>query len=212
MDQRVDARALFAEQVLGQLDGLYGLALRLTKNCDDAEDLVAEAVAKGWENLDSLHDPRCLRSWLFRILANTFVSDYRRRAARPRYELLPDEEDDEAGFSLFEQIHQPFLLWWSNPEQELLNKLLREDIERALDGLGDSQREVVVLVDVEGFSYAEVGDLLHVPVGTVRSRLSRGRASLQKALWRTARDSGLVPASADAAGKTHVSRHRENQR
>lgn len=195
MDQRVDVRALFAQQVLGQLDGLYGMALRLTRNPDDAEDLVAETVAKGWEKLDSLHEAHCLRSWLFRILANTFVSDYRRRAARPQCEHLGDEEEDEEGFSLFEQLHQPFLLWWSSPEQELLNKLLREDIERALDALSDPLREVVVLVDVEGFCYAEVGELLHIPVGTVRSRLSRGRAALQRSLWRTAREAGLVPAS-----------------
>ncbi|MBI3140764.1 MAG: sigma-70 family RNA polymerase sigma factor [Rhodocyclales bacterium] len=200
MDQRVDVRALFAQQVLGQLDGLYGLALRLTRNPDDAEDLVADTVAKGWEKLDSLHEAHCLRSWLFRILANTFVSDYRRRACRPQCEHLGDEEEDEEGFSLFEQVHQPFLLWWSSPEQELLNKLLREDIERALDALSDPLREVVVLVDVEGFSYAEVSELLHIPVGTVRSRLSRGRASLQRSLWRTARENGLVRAPAGETG------------
>jgi len=83
-------------------------------------------------------------------------------------------------------------LWWSNPEQEFVNKLLREDIERALDGLPVGFRTVVVLVEIQGYSYAEVAEILNVPVGTVRSRLSRARSMLQRALWQQATDAGLL--------------------
>ena len=111
------------------------------------------------------------------------------------------EGDCEQPFSLFERLHQPFLLWWSNPEQELVNKLLREDIERALDGLADDYRTVVILVEINGHSYAEAAELLGVPIGTVRSRLSRARSSLQRALWSQAQAAGLP---SGPASKEHI--------
>jgi RNA polymerase sigma-70 factor (ECF subfamily) len=109
-----------------------------------------------------------------------------------------DAVADEPGeaFSLFEEIHQPFLLWWGNPEQEFLNKLLREDLERAVDGLPEAYRAVVVLADLEGLAYAEIAESLDIPVGTVRSRLARARAQLQKALWIHAQEAGLTKPAA----------------
>ncbi len=186
-------RAFFEQQVTALLDALYGAALRLAKNRTDAEDLVAEAVAKAWGNFSTLHDRACFRAWIFRILTNTFFSECR----RPRttsLEALTEGGDDETpeAFSLFEQLHQPFLLWWNNPEQEFLNKVLREDLEKALDALPEAFRVAVVLSDLQGFSYQEIADMLEVPVGTVRSRLARGRATLQKALWAQARENGLT--------------------
>jgi RNA polymerase sigma-70 factor (ECF subfamily) len=97
-------------------------------------------------------------------------------------------------FSIFEQMHQPFLLWFSNPEQEFLDKILREDIERALATLPEHHRIVVILSDLEEFSYSEIATTLAVPVGTVRSRLARARCALQKILWQQARDIGLSAA------------------
>jgi RNA polymerase sigma-70 factor (ECF subfamily) len=94
-------------------------------------------------------------------------------------------------FSLFEHLHQPILLWWGNPEQDFLNRLLRDDLVRAIDGLPDPYRTVVVLVDVREMPYREVATALNVPIGTVRSRLARGRSMLQKALWENAREAGL---------------------
>ena len=94
-------------------------------------------------------------------------------------------------FSLFEHLHQPILLWWGNPEQDFLNGLLRDDLVRAIDGLPDPYRTVVVLVDVREMPYREVAIALDVPIGTVRSRLARGRSMLQKALWENAREAGL---------------------
>jgi RNA polymerase sigma-70 factor (ECF subfamily) len=100
--------------------------------------------------------------------------------------------DDHDDFSLFERLHQPILLWWSNPEQQFLDRLLRADLERAVDSLPENYRVVVVLADLQGLTYQEIADNLEVPIGTVRSRLARGRAMLQKALWRHGEDAGIV--------------------
>ena len=187
------ARAFFEREIAQLLDSLYGAALRLCRNRADAEDLVAEVAAKAWSALGELKDRQSFRGWIFRILANTYYSVCRHRRASPEAPLEPDEEGgDEAPFSLFEHLHQPFLLWWGNPEQEFLNKLLRRDLEQAIDALPEAFRVVVVLAELEGFTYPEIAAMLEVPVGTVRSRLSRGRACLQKALWQQALAAGLV--------------------
>jgi RNA polymerase sigma-70 factor (ECF subfamily) len=185
-------RTAFEDQVTGLLDDLLGAAMRLAKNRQDAEDLVAEAVTKAWANRRSLHDSTRFRAWLFRILTNVFISECRKRSARPKADVsLGEPGENELTFSLFEELHQPFLLWWSNPEQEFLNKLLRRDIERAVDALPEAFRMVVVLADMEGFSYQEIGRMLGVPIGTVRSRLARARSHLQKALWVYAKEKPL---------------------
>lgn len=182
-------RAWFADRIDALLPELYGRALRLCRHRADAEDLVAEAVAKAWERLPSLEDREAFRAWIFRILNNAFVSSCRTARSKAEHEPLDTAEDE---FSLFERLHQPFLLWWGTPERDFLNRLLREDLERAMDGLPDVFREVVVLVDVQGLAYREVAELLDVPVGTVRSRLSRGRSLLQEALWDHGVEAGLT--------------------
>ena len=185
-------RAWFAGEVEHLLPELFGTALRLTRHRTDAEDLVADAVAKAWISLDSLERRDALRGWLFRILTNAFLTNRRSAAARAVHETLDDAGDEAVLFSLFERLHQPFLLWWGDPERAFLNKLLRVDLERAIDALSEPFRVVVVLVDVRGCSYQEVAAALGIPVGTVRSRLARGRAALQHALWDHARDAGLI--------------------
>ena len=193
---RCGRRRYFEQEVERLLDRLYGTALRLTRNPDDAEDIVAEAVGKAWAKLDELQDIQCLEGWLFRILHNTFVSEWRRRQHRQDKEVDIDahklDGSQEASFSLFDRLHQPFLLWWGTPEEQVLNGLLREDLQKALDGLPDAFRIVVILVEVEGYRYEEVAELLGIPLGTVRSRLSRGRSLLQKALWYQAGEAGLL--------------------
>jgi RNA polymerase sigma-70 factor (ECF subfamily) len=124
---------------------------------------------------------------MLRILSNLHIS--RRRAESSRPQELDLEEGTE--FSLFERLHQPFLLWWGTPEQKFLDRLLREDLVRAIEALPDPFRDVVVMADVQGLSYSEIAGLLEVPIGTVRSRLARGRGLLQKALWEHACDAGL---------------------
>jgi RNA polymerase sigma-70 factor, ECF subfamily len=184
-------RQVFAAEVERLIDRLYGTALNMTRHGADAEDLVAEALAKAWANFDSLQERQSFEKWVFRILVNTIISDRRRRKTRPVEESADSGEGPDE-FSLFEKVHQPFLLWWGNPEQQLLDKLLRQDIERALRSLPEAYRLAVILVEVQGFSYAEAAEALDVPVGTVRSRLSRGRTLLQRALWRQASQMGLA--------------------
>jgi RNA polymerase sigma-70 factor (ECF subfamily) len=196
-------RAFFRAEVERLMDRLYGTALRLTRNPTDAEDLVSEAVTKAWANFHQLTDQQAFPKWLFRILTNTFISD-RRRTRCETTEPLSDADGEEA-FSLFEKLHQPFLLWWSNPEQELINNLLRKDLETALDRLAEEYRTVVVLIEVNGCSYAEAAEILAIPIGTVRSRLSRARSTLQRALWKQAQAAGLQP---DARNKEHVHEQR----
>ena len=184
-------REWFEREILAALPELYGTAMRFARHRADAEDLVADAVARSWTQLHTLQDRGRFRGWIFRILTNAFISACRARASAPAMETL-EPSDDAPAFSLFEPLHQPFLLWWSNPEQEFLNNLLREDLERAVDGLPDVYRLPVVMADVQGMSYQEIADGLGCPIGTVRSRLARGRSLLQRALWDHAADAGLV--------------------
>ena len=202
------ARDVFECEVLALLPRLLGVARRLTRNDADAEDLVAETVVRAWRGLDSLHCETAMRSWLFRILNNTFVSDWRRANARPKFDAIQDdEEDDAAQFSLFEQMHQPFLLWFSNPEQAFLDKLLRQDIEKALETLPEHHRMVVLLADIEELGYGEIAEVLAVPIGTVRSRLARARAALQKLLWQQAQACGLHGEAVARAAASREGRH-----
>jgi RNA polymerase sigma-70 factor (ECF subfamily) len=194
------SRKAFEDQVLELFGTLHGVARRLTCNDADAEDLVAETVARAWRARDTLQDQTAFRAWIFRILHNTFISERRRVAARGEVPFdACDEDEDSAAFSIFEQMHQPFLLWFSNPEQQFLDKVLREDLERALCTLPEHYRIVVVLADLEEFTYPEIAEALDIPVGTVRSRLARARSVLQKILWESAKAYNL---SAAATGPT----------
>lgn len=179
----------FSAEVESLLPDLFGTALRMTRNRADAEDLVADAVASAWLARESLQQRHSFRGWLFRILTNRFLSGRRAAAWRAPVEPLDDEG---SGFSLFERLHQPILLWWGNPERRFFDKLLREDLERAIDALAEPFRLVIIMVDVEGWSYQDAAGALGVPVGTIRSRLARGRAALQRSLWEHARDAGLI--------------------
>src|SRR5574341_349273 len=201
-------RKWFEEQVTSLLDDLLGAAMRLTKNRHDAEDLVAESVTKAWGSRESLKEAGRFRPWIFRILTNCFLTDCRKRAVRPTADVQVDEVGEQEGvFSLFEELHQPFLLWWGNPEQEFLNKLLRQDLERAVDSLPEVYRAVVVLADLEGLAYGEIAESLGVPVGTVRSRLARARGRLQRALWIHAQEAGLTK----PATKTYEASHEASE-
>jgi RNA polymerase sigma-70 factor (ECF subfamily) len=192
----------FETQVLGILGPLHGVARRLTKNEADAEDLVAESITRAWRARTSLTDGGAFRAWMFRILNNTFISERRKVLARPWEEpLATDSVDETPVFSIFERLHQPFLLWFATPEQEFIDKLLREDLDRALTALPEHYRVVVVLADVEGLKYGEIAETLGVPVGTVRSRLARARGALQRLLWDVARERGRPkPAAIERAG------------
>ena len=204
------SKQAFEDRVLELLGGLHGLARRLTCNETDAEDLMAETVARAWQARASLESEAAFRAWIFRILHNTFVSEWRRARAGPQFEAFESSETEDDGapaFSIFEQLHQPFLLWFSNPERQFVDNLLREHLERALAMLPENHRVVVLLADVQEFSYPEIAETLGIPLGTVRSRLARARSSLQRALWRQAKDYGLGGEPESSHG-----REREEQR
>lgn len=192
-------RDTFSHRVEALLDRLYGTALRLARDPDDAEDIVAEAIALAWQRRADLRDPERFDGWLFRILDNAFLDSLRRRRCRQDREVATDFATEESGgdseFSLFARLHQPFLLWWGTPEEEFIGRLMLEDIQQALDELPDAFRIVVILVEIQGHTYDEAAEILTVPVGTIRSRLSRGRSLLQKALWVQACEAGIVPAA-----------------
>ena len=199
---KLDKHAFFENAVSNLMDRLYGTALRFTRNASDAEDLLATALEKAWSCLDSLDDLDRFDGWIMRILSNTYISLWRRE--KTRQQIFDDDpcphglEDKDC---LYAKLHQPFLLWWGTPEQKFVNNLLAEDIEHALDDIPDSFREVVLMVEVLGFTYEEVAKSMDVPIGTVRSRLNRGRRLLQDALWQNAQDAGIVKQTATLEDK-----------
>ena len=205
-------RAFFEQEITGLLDRLYGAALRLAKNRADAEDLVAETVTRAWAHFPTLHDRNCFRGWLFRILTNTFLSECRKTGTTSLEALAEThgEIDEEPAFSLFDRLHQPFLLWWGNPEQEFLNKVLQQDLQKAVDALPEVFRVPVILADLQGLSYQEIAAALDVPLGTVRSRLNRARSLLQKALWQHAQEAGLKPSPSADESLFHASQTGEH--
>lgn len=187
MQETAADRGWFEEAVLGILPELLGTAWRLTRNREDAEDLAADAITRAWLHRASLRERDRFAAWIHRILTNLFLSRRRAEAYRPEETAL----DEVLEFSLFERLHQPFLLWWGTPEQEFLDHLLRDDLIRAIEALPEPFRIAVILADVQGLSYGEIAGMVDVPIGTVRSRLARGRALLQKVLWEHACDAGL---------------------
>ncbi|HSG58592.1 MAG TPA: sigma-70 family RNA polymerase sigma factor [Woeseiaceae bacterium] len=186
-----DTRAFFSQGVEENMDALYRTALRLTGSGADAEDLVAESVSKAWAAIDSLDDRSRFRPWVFRILHNMFISNYRKLAARPLASAYHEDSDEVLATLLNEQPDE-FLVWWANPERQFFNEVLGETIMAAIGELPLEFRMTIVLINIEGLKYDEAAEVLGVPAGTVRSRMKRGRTLLQKALWQQARDAGLA--------------------
>lgn len=195
--ERDPVRRQFSLHVEAQLDALYGVALRLTRNAVDAEDLVAESVAKAWYSIKSLDDWDRFRAWIFRIMRNHFISGYRKAKRSPEFIRLdaPDHESDDGDLaSLLYAQSDDFLQWWADPEKEVSDRLLGEQIMSAINELPEVFRTAILLVNVDGLRYDEAAEVLGVPPGTVRSRMKRGRTLLQKALWEHGVDAGLIPA------------------
>ena len=203
MDVQDEIRDFFTAGIEVNMNALYSVALRLTRNSADAQDLVAEAVTRAWAAIGSLTERSLFRAWLFRILRNCFVSDCRRRAARPAessYQAIKHDQDGEADVaSLLVEESDEFLDWWANPERRVSNDLLGRQILAAIESLPEVFQAAILLVNVDGLSYDEAAEVLGVPPGTVRSRMKRGRTLLQKALWQQASDAGLA-ATQPAAG------------
>jgi RNA polymerase sigma-70 factor (ECF subfamily) len=190
-----DSKAFFSRCIDENLDALFGVALRMTGKSADAEDLVAETVAKAWAAIQSLEDRSKVRPWIFRILRNCYLSDYRKRSVRPTeavYDELADGNEEGDICPMLMNESEDFLRWWSTPEQEYFRGLLGDQIMAAIRTLPEAFSTTILLVNVEGLTYDEAAEALGVPKGTIRSRMKRGRTLLQKALWLQAQDAGLT--------------------
>ncbi len=201
MTDSEDTKTFFSREIEENMDALYGTALRLAGTGADAEDLVAETVSKAWTAIASLEDRRRFRPWIFRILHNCFISNYRREAVRPR-ESAYEEGDDGGLVALLNAQPDDFLIWWANPERQYFNNMLGSAIMAAIDGLPEAFRTTIILINVEGLTYDEAAEALGVPPGTIRSRMKRGRTMLQKALWEQAREAGIAATSNNGRHET----------
>jgi RNA polymerase sigma-70 factor (ECF subfamily) len=177
-------RDRFERDALPLLPGMYAAALRMTRNPADAEDLVQETFLRAYRGFDGFEEGTNLKAWLYRILTNTFINAYRKRQRQP----VTVSEQEVEDRSLFERLGE------SGPsaEAEVLERLPDDDVKEALDSLSEGFRLAVLLADVEGFSYKEIAEIMDVPIGTVMSRLHRGRRALERRLWEKMRERGLV--------------------
>ncbi len=166
---------------------MFSTAMRLTRNRADAEDLVQETYLRAYRGYESFEAGTNLRAWLFRILNNTHINRYRSKQRRPEESELDDLED----FYLYRRLHDPGSLGRS-AEDELMTMFSEAEVVAAVEALPETYRIAVLLADVEGFSYKEIAEILDIPIGTVMSRLHRGRKRLQKELYDFAVGRGLV--------------------
>jgi len=195
-----DERRRFQEDALPLLDSLYGAALRMTRNPQDAEDLVQETMLRAYRAFDRFEAGTNLKAWLFRILTNAYINTYRKRQREPQ-KVSADEVEE---FDLYRELKNHDTQFEATPESIVLNSLVDSDIIDAIDDLPEQFRLAVVLSDIEGFSYAEMAEIMDVPMGTVMSRLHRGRKALQKRLWELARDRGIVKGAGNSKSESNT--------
>jgi len=183
------SQATFAEQAMDHMGSLYGAALRMTRNPADAEDLLQETYLKAYRSFATFQEGTNLKAWLYRILTNTFINSYRAKKRRPE---LTDVEDVEDLYLYHRLGGLEAASAGRSAEEEVLERFTDDDVKAALEALPEQFRIAVLLADVEGFSYKEIAEMTEVPIGTVMSRLHRGRRALQKALFEFGMQRGLV--------------------
>lgn len=170
-------RADFERQMLPYLDALYRSALGMTRNAGDAEDLVQDTFLRAYQFFDQFQGGTNARAWLFKILTNLYINAYRKKGREPE-KVSYDEMED---FYLYNRLSHAG--GSGSPEDEVVRRVQVEAVENAIAQLPDEYRDTVILADLNELSYQEISDILAIPIGTVRSRLSRGRRLVQKALW-----------------------------
>src|ERR1700704_6576126 len=181
--------ATFADHAMEHMSSLYSAALRMTRNPADAEDLVQETYLRAFRGFGGFTEGTNLKAWLYRILTNTYINTYRAKKRRPEETELNDVED----FYLYRRLGAlEEARAGRSAEEELLDFVSEAEVKDAVEALPESFRLAVLLADVEGFSYKEIAEILDIPIGTVMSRLHRGRKALQKALYDFAAHRGLV--------------------
>jgi len=186
------AREDFTNDAMQYAPQLFATALRMTRNKADAEDLVQETFLKGWRAFDSYQQGTNLRAWLFRIMTNTFINKYNSQQRRPQETEL-DEVEELFLFRRMGAFDQSKMS--QSAEDQMLELFTDDEVKNAIEELPETFRIPVLLSDVEGFSYKEIAEMLEVPIGTVMSRLHRGRKAMQKMLYQYAKERGLVDES-----------------
>src|SRR5436309_3992783 len=182
-------QADFADLAMEHMGSLYSAALRMTRNPADAEDLVQETYLKAYRAFESFQEGTNLKAWLYRILTNTFINSYRAKKRRPEQTELDEVED----LYLYRRLGGLEAAAASrSAEEEVLDLFTDDEVKQALEALPEQFRMAVLLADVEGFSYKEIAEILDIPIGTVMSRLHRGRRALEKRLYEFGRARGLV--------------------
>ncbi len=179
-------RLSFEQEALPHMDALYRTALRLTKNPTDAEDLVQEAFVKAYRFWDKFELGSNCRAWLFKIMTNIFINQYRSKSRSPMTANI-DDIDDNFLYGQLATVDGAV-----DPEGALFAKIFDDDVKKAIENLPDDFRLVVVLSFLEGFSYQEIAEIADLQLGTVKSRLHRGRKLLQKQLWDYAIRNGYI--------------------
>jgi len=172
-------RARFASDAMPFAENLYAAAMRMTRNPADAEDLVQETFLKAYRAYDSFQEGTNLKAWLYRILTNTYINAYRARKRRPEETDLEDVED----LYLYHRLGGlEAAQAGRSAEEEVLDRITDDDVKQAIESLPEQFRLAVVLSDIEGFSYKEIAEIMGTPLGTVMSRLHRGRRAMQRTL------------------------------
>ena len=189
MTVHMTTREDFTHDAMQHAPQLFSTAMRMTRNRSDAEDLVQETFIKAWRSFATYQQGTNLRAWLFRIMTNTYINKYNAQQRKPTETEL-DDVDELFLYKRLGSVDQSQLS--QSAEDQMLSLFTDDEVKKALEELPDQFRIPVLMSDVEGFSYKEIAEILEIPLGTVMSRLHRGRKSMQKMLYEYAKERGLI--------------------
>jgi RNA polymerase sigma-70 factor (ECF subfamily) len=196
----MSSKEQFTSDAMQYAPQLFSTALRMTRNRSDAEDLVQETYVKGWRSFHTFQEGTNLRAWLFRIMTNTYINKYNAQK-RKGTEVELDDVEELFLYKRLGSIDQSQLS--SSAEDQMLELFTDDEVKNSLEALPEDFRMPVLLSDVDGFSYKEISEMLEIPIGTVMSRLHRGRKAMQKMLYEYARERGLIvePLTVEGTGE-----------